>query len=81
MTKVVKFSLFDGTYRMITPMDIPADLSGEYVSLAEHQRLQALLNHWNELSHNLTIINDSPDFWLLYDKLTQLIQDTSEAVK
>ena len=33
----VKFVLFDGTYRMMYPIDdIPQDRGGEYVPLAEH---------------------------------------------
>ena len=56
------------------------DFSGEYVSLAEYQRLEALLKRWNEIAPNLSDyqIDGTP---ITSDKLIQLIQDTQEVLK
>ena len=82
MAKVVKFELFDGTYRMVNPrMDIPDDLSGEYVSLADYERLEALLKRWNEIAPGANwIIDYHNSDRALFDKIEQLIQDTKETI-
>ena len=58
------------------------DNSGEYVSLADYQKLEALLKRWNEIAPFLTDTVDEglrhPD---VSPELSQLIQDTSEAIK
>ena len=80
--KVVEFQLFVGKYIMVTPMDIPADLSGKYIPLADYQRLQALLKRWNEIAPGISwIIDDSGHRQDLVDKIEELIQDTSEVLK
>ena len=50
--------------------------AGEYVSLADTQELRRLLERWNEIAPNL-ISHYSP----VHIKLTQLTQDTNEALK
>ena len=56
---------------------------GEYIPLAEGQRLKALLKRWNEIAPNLFDLIEEGDMGNpdTSPELTQLIQDTQEVVK
>ena len=81
MAKVIEFHLFVGKYIMVSPMDIPADLSGKYVSLAEYQRLQDLLKRWDEIATDLCNSSWTTRHHTQSVELIHLIVETSEVLK
>ena len=82
----------EGINLYITPSD--DNLSGKYVSLSDYKaledefgkdykqcaeymlKLEALLKRWNEIAPELTVSQ-----FITTPELSQLIQDTSEAIK